>query len=70
MNSVRPLALSAPLTVTEYQQVQRAAATAGLSVDEFVRVPVLEAAADPFRDALEHAVETVADRVQHDYASV
>lgn len=68
MNSA-PLAFSAPLTVTEYQQVQRAAAAAGLSVDEFVRAAVLEATADPFRDALEQAVETVADRVQHDYAS-
>lgn len=70
MSFARPLAVSAPLTVTEHHQVQRAATAAGLSIDEFVRAAVLEAAGDPFRDALEQAVETVADRVQHDYASV
>lgn len=61
--------LSVPLTATERRYVQRAAAAAGVSVDEFVRVAVLDAAADPFRDALEQAVETVVDQVRHDYAS-
>ncbi|MET7931325.1 hypothetical protein ABZT43_47360 [Streptomyces sp. NPDC005349] len=66
-------ALTVPLTATEQDQVQRAAAATGQTIDEFVRAAVLDAATDPFRDALEQAVATVArraaeDRIQHDYA--
>ncbi|MCX5345774.1 hypothetical protein [Streptomyces atratus] len=68
MDLARAPALSAPLTATEHRQVQRAAA-AGQGVEEFVRVAVLDAATDPFRDALEGAVDTVADRIQHNYGS-
>ncbi|MET7543342.1 hypothetical protein [Streptomyces sp. NPDC005507] len=65
--------LTVPLTATEQDQVQRAAAATGQTIDEFVRAAVLDAATDPFRDALEQAVATVArlaaeDRIQHDYA--
>lgn len=69
MDLAQAPAVSAPLTPTEYHQMLRAAAAAGLSIDEFVRAAVLDAAADPFRDALEQAVETVADRIQHASAS-
>ncbi|MBZ6253565.1 ribbon-helix-helix protein, CopG family [Streptomyces olivaceus] len=63
----------APLTADQYAQVQRAAAAAGQSVEEFAREAILDAAADPFLAALEQAVDTVAartaaDKVQHDYA--
>ncbi|TQJ37846.1 putative transposase of IS4/5 family DUF4096 [Streptomyces sp. SLBN-115] len=43
----------------------------GLSVDEFVRDVILDAATDPFRDALEQAADTIAGRaveIQHAYA--
>jgi uncharacterized protein (DUF1778 family) len=73
MNHAHALALSAPLTAAQHDQVQRAAEAAGQSVEEFVRTAVIDAATDPFREALEQAVDTVtarsaADRVQHDYA--
>jgi uncharacterized protein (DUF1778 family) len=73
MNHAHALALSAPLTAAQHDQVQRAAAAAGQSVEEFVRTAVLDAATDPLRDALERAVDTVTrraaeDRIQHDYA--
>lgn len=65
-------ALSMPLTATEHDHVLRAAAATGQSVEEFVRAAVLDAARDPFRDALDQAVDTViraaGDRIQHDYA--
>ncbi|GHA70701.1 hypothetical protein GCM10010372_82350 [Streptomyces tauricus] len=64
MNLAHSPTLSVPLTAAERGKVQRAAATAGRSLD---------ASADSFLAALEQAVETVtaravADRVQHDYA--
>ncbi|OVZ99557.1 hypothetical protein B9W64_37835 [Streptomyces sp. CS159] len=64
----------APLTADQYCQVQRAAAAAGQSVEEFARDAIVDAATDPLLAALEQAVETVtaraqADRVQHDYAT-
>ncbi|MER6109322.1 type II toxin -antitoxin system TacA 1-like antitoxin [Streptomyces hirsutus] len=67
-------ALTLPLTGPERDQVERAAAAAGRSVDDFVRAAVLDAATDPFLAALEQAVDTVSaraaeDRVQHDYAT-
>lgn len=73
MDLAQAHALTLPLTAAERDQVERAAATAGRSVEEFVRVAVLDAAADPFLAALEQAVATVAarlaeDRIQHDYA--
>jgi uncharacterized protein (DUF1778 family) len=54
--------LTVPLTATERDQVSRAAATAGISVDEFVRNAVLDATRDPFLLALEQAVNTAAAR--------
>jgi uncharacterized protein (DUF1778 family) len=66
-------ALTVPLTAAERDRVERAAATAGRSVEEFVRTAVLDAATDPFLAALEQAADTVAaraaeDHVRHDYA--
>ncbi|MBK3639511.1 hypothetical protein [Streptomyces sp. MBT33] len=73
MNLAQAPALSAPVTAAEYDRVQRASADAGQSVEEFVRTVVLDAAMDPFHDALERAVGTVLhrtaeDRIRHDYA--
>ncbi|MDI3102088.1 hypothetical protein QJ054_34185 [Streptomyces sp. AN-3] len=70
------LCLLAParLTADQYVQVQRAAAAAGQSVEDFARDAILAAANDPFLEALEKAADTIAardqaDRVQHDYAA-
>lgn len=63
--------LTASLTAAERGQVERAAAAAGKTVDDFVRDAVLAAADDPFLAALEQAVDTVTrdvDRARHDYA--
>ncbi|MFJ1552757.1 type II toxin -antitoxin system TacA 1-like antitoxin [Streptomyces mirabilis] len=73
MDLAQAQALSAPLTAAEHDQVQRAAAIAGQSMEEFVRAAVLDAATDPFLDALERAADTVAARartelIQHNYA--
>ncbi|MFC9534416.1 hypothetical protein ACFT38_28310 [Streptomyces sp. NPDC056975] len=73
MTDAHVRAFSAPLTAAQHDKVRRAAAIAGQSVEEFVRIAVLDAATDPFRDALERAVDTVTrraaeDRTQHDYA--
>ncbi len=73
MDPAQAQALSTPLTAAEHDQVQRAAAVAGQSVDEFVRASVLGAAKDPFRDALDRAADTMAGRattdlIQHDHA--
>ncbi|MFI9078750.1 hypothetical protein ACIGW8_20115 [Streptomyces sioyaensis] len=67
-------ALSLPPTAAEHDRVRRAAAAAGQSREEFVRAAILNAATDPFLDALEQAVDTVLnrtakDRIQHDYAN-
>ncbi|MGW3628495.1 type II toxin -antitoxin system TacA 1-like antitoxin [Streptomyces sp. NPDC000880] len=67
-------ALPLHLEPHEHAQVQRAAAAAGQSVEDFVKAAVLEAAADPFLAALEHAADVIAARirgdvVQHDYAA-
>ncbi|MET9776203.1 hypothetical protein ABZ023_18415 [Streptomyces sp. NPDC006367] len=64
----------APLTPDQYLQVQRAAAAAGKSVEDFARDAILDAAEDPFLAALDRAADTVAaqaqaDRLQHDYAN-
>ncbi|MFC9498404.1 hypothetical protein [Streptomyces sp. NPDC056982] len=61
------------MTAAQQNQVQRAATAAGQSVEDFVRSAVLDAATDPFRDALERTVDTdthraAEDRIQHDYA--
>lgn len=74
MDIAQAPALSVPLTAAEHDQVQRTAAAAGQSMEEFVRAAVLDAATDPFRDALARAVDTVLnrtaeDRIQHDYAN-
>ncbi|MFF8789179.1 hypothetical protein [Streptomyces sp. NPDC015125] len=74
MDIARAPALSLPLTAAENDRVQRAAAAAGQSHEEFARAAILDAAADPFLDALERAVDTVLnrtvqDRIQHDYAN-
>jgi len=61
-----------PLTDTEQDQVQIAAAAAGKTVENFLRDAVLNAAFDPFLAALEQAADTIAghtDRIQHDYAT-
>jgi uncharacterized protein (DUF1778 family) len=72
-----PLAYSQPLTVpltaAEHDQVQRAAAAAGKTVDDFMREAVLTAAYDPFLAAIEKAADTVAARraaeqIRHDFA--
>lgn len=73
MNVARPQALTVPLTAVEQDQVQLAAAAAGKTVDAFIRDAVLDAAHDPFLEALEQAATTIAaraddDRMQHDYA--
>ncbi|MFF4543667.1 hypothetical protein ACFY1J_05380 [Streptomyces sp. NPDC001406] len=73
MDLAQAQALSAPLTAAELDQVQRAAAAAGQNIEEFVRTAVLDAAADPFLDALDQAVASIAARaqgehIQHDYA--
>lgn len=65
--------LIVPLTADERDQVDRAAAVAGCSVDEFVRAAALAASQTRFLTALEQAATTIAardtaDRVQHDYA--
>ncbi|MEE1764358.1 hypothetical protein [Streptomyces sp. SP18BB07] len=72
MDLAQAQALPVPLTAAEHRQVQRAAATAGQSVEEFVRAAVLEAATEPLLVALQQAVDTVvtrAGRIQHDYAT-
>ncbi|WP_409473524.1 plasmid mobilization protein [Streptomyces sp. HC307] len=73
MDLAQAQALSTPLTAAEHDQVQRAAAAAGQSVEEFVRAVVLGAATDPLFAALEQAVDTVVARaadeqIRHDYA--
>ena len=73
MELVQAPALSVPLTAAEHDQVQRAAATAGRTVEDFMRAAVLDAAMDPFLAALDRAADTIAARdraeqVQHDYA--
>ncbi|MGY5009902.1 hypothetical protein ACWCY6_17735 [Streptomyces sp. 900105755] len=72
MDLAQAQALSTPLTAAEHDQVQRAAAAVGQSVEEFVRAVVLGAAADPLFAALEQAVDTVVARaadeqIRHDY---
>ncbi|MFJ4988799.1 DUF1778 domain-containing protein [Streptomyces sp. NPDC088732] len=66
-------ALAVPLTAAQQDQVQRAAATAGKSVEEFMLTAVLDAAQDPFLAALEQAVDTLVARdtapIRHDYAA-
>jgi uncharacterized protein (DUF1778 family) len=64
MDSKATQALPVALTAAERGQVERAAAAAGLSVEEFMRNAVLEAAADPFLLALEQAAATIAARGQ------
>ncbi|MGW8387153.1 hypothetical protein ACWGMW_16240 [Streptomyces albidoflavus] len=51
--------LIVPLTAAERDQVESAAAAAGKTLDAFVRDAVLEAAHDPFLQALERAAATV-----------
>ncbi|MFG2594964.1 hypothetical protein [Streptomyces sp. NPDC048462] len=53
MDPARALILSEPLTATEHHPVQHAAAAAGQNLDESVRAVILD---------------TVAGRVQYDYA--
>ncbi|MER7952054.1 hypothetical protein ABTY59_32150 [Streptomyces sp. NPDC096079] len=63
--------LPVPLTAAQQAQVRAAAASTGKPVDVFLRDAVLEAAYDPFLDALEQAVNTIirqADQIQHNYA--
>jgi uncharacterized protein (DUF1778 family) len=74
MNFAHAQAIQVPLTASELLKVQQAAEVSGLSVDGFVRAAVLDAATDPFRDALEQAAATISarphsERIQHDYAS-
>ncbi|MGY1502961.1 hypothetical protein ACW4TU_41405 [Streptomyces sp. QTS52] len=72
MDVAQTQVLTVPLTDTEQNQVQIAAAAAGKSVDDFLRDAVLSAAYDPFFIALEKAADTIAghvDRIQHDYAT-
>jgi RecA-family ATPase len=66
-------AITVPLTPAEQDQVLTAAAAAGQTLEAFTRAAVLDAAHDPFLEALEQAADTIAaraqgDRVQHDYA--
>jgi uncharacterized protein (DUF1778 family) len=73
MDVAQARALTVPLTAAEQDQVHRAAAAAGKTVDDFTRDAVLTAAYDPFLAALEQAANTIAaratgDRIQHDYA--
>jgi uncharacterized protein (DUF1778 family) len=73
MDVAQAQAFTVPLTAAEQDQVQRAAAAAGKTVDDFMRDAVLTAAYDPLVDALERASSTVAarsaaDRIRHDYA--
>lgn len=71
MDVAQARALTVPLTAAEQDQVQRAAAAAGKTVDAFMRDAVIAAAYDPFLAALERAADTVAARTedeQHDYA--
>lgn len=71
MDVTQARALTVPLTAAEQDQVQRAAAAAGKTVDAFTRDAVIAAAYDPFLAALERAADTVAARTedeQHDYA--
>ncbi|MFJ7054742.1 hypothetical protein ACIQU7_23830 [Streptomyces albidoflavus] len=51
--------LIVPLTAAERDQVESAAAAAGKTLDAFVRGAVLEAAHDPFLQALEQAGATM-----------
>ncbi|MGW5250622.1 hypothetical protein ACWEQN_44140 [Streptomyces sp. NPDC004129] len=69
MDVAQSQAATVPLTAAEHDRVQRAAATAGKTVDDFLRDAVLTAAYDPFLMALEQAADTIAaraDRIQHD----
>ncbi|MEU2585290.1 hypothetical protein ABZ612_20480 [Streptomyces avermitilis] len=73
MDVAQAQAFTVPLTVAEQDQVQRAAAAAGKTVDDFMRDAILTDAHDPFLAALEQAATTIAaraaeDRIQHDYA--
>ncbi|MFG2761527.1 hypothetical protein [Streptomyces wuyuanensis] len=64
-------AVAVPLTAAQRDQVRRAAAAAGQTVEEFMTAAALAAATDPFLTALEHAADTIAaraERIQHDYA--
>ncbi|MEU6093098.1 hypothetical protein ABZ865_41410 [Streptomyces sp. NPDC047085] len=71
MDAAQAQAFTVPLTAAELDQVQRAAAVAGQSIDDFMRTAVLRAANDPFIAALEQAADTIAarDRIQYDYAT-
>lgn len=62
MDPANTEALTVPLTAAERDQVERAAAAAGRSVEEFMRNAILEAATDPFLLALEQAAATIAAR--------
>ncbi|MEU0427155.1 hypothetical protein ABZ235_26715 [Streptomyces canus] len=64
MDLAQAQALSIPLTAAEHDQMQRAAAIAGQSMEEFARAAVLDAATDPFLDALDRAANTVAARAR------
>ncbi|MFI6020581.1 hypothetical protein ACIBCP_23440 [Streptomyces sp. NPDC051287] len=72
MDLAQAQAITVPLTAAEHDQVQRAAAAAGKTVDNFLRDAVLIAAYDPFFAALEQAADTIAardgDMIRHDYA--
>ncbi|WP_411147420.1 hypothetical protein [Streptomyces sp. A30] len=72
MDLAQAQALSTPLTAAEHHQVQRGAAAAGQTAEDFARDAILDAATDPFLAALEQAVETIASRdrdmIRHDYA--
>lgn len=74
MDVAQAQAFTVSLTAAERDQVQLAAATAGKTVDDFLRNAVLAAAYDPFLTALERAADTIAahaakDPIQHSYAS-
>ncbi|MFI5990224.1 hypothetical protein ACIBAC_00020 [Streptomyces sp. NPDC051362] len=72
MNVDQAQAFTAPLTAAERDQVARAAAAAGKTLEAFVRDAVLTAAYDPFLAAIERAAETIATRnsaeIRHDFA--
>ncbi|MFB6629977.1 hypothetical protein ACFCWY_08785 [Streptomyces sp. NPDC056362] len=74
MNFDQAQALTVPLTAAEQVQVERAAAVAGKSVEDFLRDVVLAAAYDPLLAALDQAADTMAaglrsGRVRHDFAA-
>ncbi|MGW3028496.1 hypothetical protein [Streptomyces sp. NPDC001221] len=72
MDVAQSQAATVPLTAAEHDRVQRSAAAAGKTVDDFLRDAVLTAAYDPFLIALEQAADTIAaraERIQHDYAA-